>query len=237
MAQALRRRLRRRGPGDRGAGFGALGPAAPAMAEAFAGFFLSGLCAPPAPPGAPAAPAAPAAPRSGPVGAEPVASGPAPAGAAPPTPGQPSALGTRALAVARQEVGVAEDPPASNRGARVEQYQRGGGGQPWCAHFVSWCVAQAGQSPFGHIASVAALRDWARGRGKYLPASGGAPMAGDIFTMARHDSTGREVGGHTGFVAGFDARTGRIRTVEGNAGDRVREGSQALSALDGFIRL
>lgn len=247
------------GSGDRGARKGQtgdpgrllarIGPAAPAMAQAFAGFLFA---PPPALPlAAPVAPAVAAAPgpslpppRSGP-GVPPAAAPGAsqrepasrPTGDAPAPSGQPSAHGARALDVARQEIGVAEDPPKSNRGARVEEYQRGSAGQPWCAHFVSWCVARAGQSPFGHLASVAALRDWARGRGKYLPASGSAPLAGDIFTMSRHDQSGREVGGHTGFVAAFDARTQRIRTVEGNAGDRVAERSYALSALDGFIRL
>lgn len=42
-----------------------------------------------------------------------------------------------------------EDPPGSNRGARVDEYIRAGhldpskGHYPWCACFGAWCIGQA----------------------------------------------------------------------------------------------
>jgi hypothetical protein len=62
-------------------------------------------------------------------------------------------LGRTALLLARNEVGVREMPPGSNRGPRVEQYQRGlydDGegyliGQRWCGRFARWCFEFAAQ--------------------------------------------------------------------------------------------
>ena len=238
MTDDRRKRSRTVGFPDLFALFPSIFLSPPTMAQAFPAFGLAG------PPASPAAPAPPSAPRSqGPrtesddqVYTDPSATRER-GSTAPLAVGRSSYLGEKALAVAKREIGVAEDPPASNRGGRVDQYQRGSAGQPWCAHFVSWCVGEAGQSPFGHVASVTALRNWAKGRGKYLPAQQQAPLAGDIFTMPRYDRTGKLVGGHTGFVVGYDPKSQRVRTVEGNAGDRVKEGSYALSVLDGFIRL
>lgn len=192
----------------------------------------------PQPPSAPAQPAPPAAPdfSGGPASPAGSGDGATRSEAAAPERPRPSALGTAALAVARKEIGVTEDPKGSNRGPRVDQYQDGKG-QSWCAHFVSWCVRQVGESPFGHLAAVEALRRWAQARGLYLPADTNPPLAGDIFTMARTDAQGRIVGGHTGFVQGYDARGGRVRTVEGNSGDAVAERTRSVTALDGFIRL
>jgi hypothetical protein len=147
-----------------------------------------------------------------------------------------SEIGLRALAFAKEKIGVRESPPGSNRGPEVDVFT-GGRAEPWCAHFVSWCVERTGTSPFGHVPSVASLRSWAEQKGCYLGAEGHRPRPGDIFTMARHDSTGKLVGGHTGFVAGVSSDGSSIETVEGNLGDAVKAGSRSLASLDGFIRL
>jgi hypothetical protein len=50
------------------------------------------------------------------------------------------------LKVATLEIGMTEDPPASNRGERVEEYQRSAGvdpGEPWCVAFVYFCFERA----------------------------------------------------------------------------------------------
>ncbi len=150
-----------------------------------------------------------------------------------------STLGQKALEVAKSEAakGVKEEPPGSNDGPRVREYQQGNGGNYWCAHFVSWCVNQAGTSPFGHTGSVSKLRSWGQNNGKYTPASRAVPQPGDIFTKQRTDDQGRVVGGHTGFVLDFDPSSRRMRTVEGNSDDRVRIGSQSMTSIDGIVRL
>lgn len=194
-------------------------------------------------PEADSAPASPAQPDS-PVPDEdedgavaPPAAGPAAASPAPAESGaKPSSLGLRAAQIARQEVGVTEQPKGSNRGPRVDIYQ-GGKGQFWCCHFVSWCVEQAGQSPFGHLASVAALREWAQGHRAYIRAATAEPLTGDIFTMARTDRAGRVVGGHTGFVISYDPAAKRMKTVEGNISDRVAERMRTTAEVDGYVRI
>lgn len=50
------------------------------------------------------------------------------------------------LDVAAEEIGVLEKPPGSNRGERVDEYERSAGidfGEPWCVAFVFFCFEQA----------------------------------------------------------------------------------------------
>ena len=54
-------------------------------------------------------------------------------------------LGLAALAVAKQYVGVKEDPPNSNRVLFSEWYGLIG---PWCAMFVTYCFVKAGSKAF-----------------------------------------------------------------------------------------
>ena len=150
--------------------------------------------------------------------------------------GKQSALGLKSLKTAQSQLGVQEAPPKSNRGPEVDLYT-GAKAQPWCAHFVSWCVEQHGTSPFGHKAAVSQIRDWAKSKNKYIAVGGEAPLAGDVFTMARYDKTGKLVGGHIGFVESYDAGNTSIVTVEGNTSDKVKRGHYALDVLDGFVRL
>lgn len=203
--------------GEMSSPFGGAGPAAPAPAS---------RAAPPASPASPAGSGKAAKPGAESGTAQRASSG-------------GSSLGQKALEVARAEAarGVKEEPPGSNDGPRVRQYQQGNGGNYWCAHFVSWCVEQAGRSPFGHTGSVSTLRSWGQNNGRYTPAAQAQPMPGDIFTKQRRDKQGRVVGGHTGFVLDYDPQARRMRTVEGNSKDKVRIGSQSMSAIDGVIRL
>lgn len=64
-----------------------------------------------------------------------------------PSPAPATNLVQALLQTAADEVGVLESPPGSNRGARVEEYQRRVGswavGQPWCMSFVYWCFDEA----------------------------------------------------------------------------------------------
>ena len=54
--------------------------------------------------------------------------------------------------VLEKEVGVMEDPPGSNDGARVREYLASAGihdPEPWCACFVNWGCLQVGKPGFG----------------------------------------------------------------------------------------
>lgn len=218
-------------------GFDFGGNAAPAMPQ-MPGFSRAGGPEAPVSPGAPGRPSSPESPS--PPAQDRAASQPSKAkenAAQNPSPAsQRSDKGHRAMQVARGEIGVREQPKGSNRGPRVDEYQDGKG-QYWCCHFVSWCVEQTGGSPFGHLGLVADLRRWGRNNGRYNPAGASEPLAGDIFTMARRDKKGRIVGGHTGFVTGYDARSGLVSTIEGNSDDRVKTNRRSRGSLDGFIRL
>lgn len=162
----------------------------------------------------------------------------------PPIP-EPFAFQRALIAAAAAEVGVRESPAGSNRGPRVDEYQRAdwlkGEGYAWCAAFVCWCVARAaGEKPSFTLPLTAGAWDfeqWARG--KYGPVPGWRIIGdqepirtGDIviFTFS-----------HIG-IAETDEISGTIETIEGNtnsAGSREGDGvyrktrrrSQIRSAL------
>jgi hypothetical protein len=157
----------------------------------------------------------------------------APAGAA----ALPASGGTNAgramLALAKGEVGVAEQPPGSNDSPRIAQFRQataGSGVGPWCAYFVSWAARQSGVplgdrgQGFGRVDDVWA---WAQRTGKAVPA-GSTPQPGDLIVWDEH----------IGIVSAVDP-DGRIHTVEGNSSDRVAErtyGRDGGGAV-GYVRL
>lgn len=157
-----------------------------------------------APPSAPTAfQSALAAAGSGPV---------APAAVAP----QGGSAGERMVALARAEVGQAEQPPGSNDSPRIAQYRSSTAGSavgPWCAYFVSWVAQQAGV-PLGEqgqgFGAVSAVMDWGRRTGRALPA-GSKPQPGDLIIWGnRHMAMVESVGAD-----------GSISTIEGNSSDQV----------------
>ena len=50
--------------------------------------------------------------------------------------------------LARNEIGVTEQPPGSNDSPRISQFRQATAGAPgpgpWCAYFVSWAAREAG---------------------------------------------------------------------------------------------
>ncbi len=138
--------------------------------------------------------------------------------------------------IAEAEVGVAEQAPGSNRGARVEVYQAAcalASTQPtcWplCAAFVCWSIgqvvlrhpgllAQAISDAPPREASVYGLEDWAARLG--LPASdagaGFSPQRGDLvfyrfshveIVRAVHPDCFESVGGNTGNAVAIRTRS------------------------------
>lgn len=136
----------------------------------------------------------------------------------------------KVLEVAAGEIGVLEDPPASNRGQRVEQYQRSTGvdpGEPWCAAFVYWSFMTAAAAlgipnPMKEkkcrTGSVVDLWDRALANGVKTVTREAAlddpssirPGMVFIITMAGGH-------GHTGLVARVLGN--QLETIEGNTND------------------
>jgi len=149
-----------------------------------------------------------------------------------------AAPGPKALVVARRFVGVAEEPPGSNRTPFGRWF--GADGQPWCAIFLSYCfkvgagvvlcggVDGAGVTPNG-CAYVPTLERWLRQTGQWV-ASG--PQPGDI---AIFDWDGGAPD-HAGLVE-RDLGDGRFATIEGNTEGLVARRERAANDVDGFGRV
>lgn len=152
----------------------------------------------------------------------------------------------RALAWADSQVGIKES--GRNRGKQVSLYQEvaglGGGGYPWCACFVYWCLIQAGCRAVslpnrGRAAAVWRWRQWAQWENRLKS----KPQRGDLFFWLDSDYQG-----HIGFCLSKPI-LGIIRTIEGNTstagsreGDGVHKRYRSLASLKrkykhGFISL
>jgi hypothetical protein len=151
----------------------------------------------------------------------------------------PAAGGTPAgqamVNLARQEVGVAEQPPGSNDSPRIAQYRQataGSGVGPWCAYFVSWAARSVG-APLGEqgqgFGSVEQVWSWAQRAGKAIPAGTQPPQTGDLIVWG---------GRHIGMVESVDP-DGTIHTIEGNSSDRVSQRTYGPDGggATGFVRL
>ena len=127
------------------------------------------------------------------------------------------------------EIGVTEDPPCSNRGQKVEEYQRSvgiGGGNPWCAAYVYWCFKKACES-LGRTNPVlrtgSCMYHWSNTPGKKVL----APDAVDKPSLVKPGyifiiNTGG-YHGHTGLIEKVEG--GFIHTIEGNSNTQgSREG-------------
>ena len=150
-----------------------------------------------------------------------------------------SGRGAQIAAIAQAELGVAEQPPGSNDGARIAQYRTataGSGVGPWCAYFTSWVAQQAGVpvGPNGQgIGYVPTVKQWAEQTGRYIPAGSGAPQVGDLVVFERN---GDGVLDHIGIVTATRP-DGGIETVEGNSSDKVSARSYGPGGYAGLVRL
>jgi len=149
--------------------------------------------------------------------------------------------------IALKEVGVREVPINSNRGPRVEEFQKYVGawlvGSARCAAFVAWCFGQAypGANPAGKQ-SAAIMGFWARNKTRgdfvrFLPADVKAGKfkiePGDLFVLCSDPVKVPKVQsgvikGHTGHVGicdGVMLSATKFGTVEGNTNEAgSREG-------------
>ena len=130
------------------------------------------------------------------------------------------------LALAATELGVQESPPGSNRGPRVEQYQKLAGSVPgaaWCGSFVVWCFRKAGLPLLGRDTwQLNAARAWFT-KGRRISANEARP--GDVFGVkfGLHGEIR-----HVGLVVSVTSE--RIVTIEGNSNTNgSREGTAVIS--------
>ena len=126
-----------------------------------------------------------------------------------------------ALKVAISQIGVMEEPPGSNRGKKVEEYQASvgiGPGTFWCAAFVYWCFQKAAEKigrknpvlKTGHC-----MTHWNNTPGKKILAANAVNnpsliKPGHIFLINTGGSHG-----HTGIIESVEG--GFINTIEGNS--------------------
>lgn len=158
-------------------------------------------------------------------------------------------LQDKVLMAARGEIGVCEDPPGSNSGRRVRQYQdasslSGSTGWPWCAAFAgAWCHAQAGRPLTGYnTAYVPSYVNAAKNREhglRVIAAKDAIP--GDLVCF----DWGRDgVADHIGVLASRVTPSGLFIAIEGNTsfgdnsnGGKVMQRDRNTSQVQVFIRV
>jgi surface antigen len=137
------------------------------------------------------------------------------------------------LQAAESQVGAAEQPPGSNDGPHIATYRSAvtgaQAGEPWCAYFVSWAAAQAGE-PIGAngqgLGSVSEITSWASSTGRLLPASA-TPSPGDLILFGDQ---------HVGIVESVNS-DGTLTTVEGNYSNGVSRVTRSPSEATGYVKM
>lgn len=157
-------------------------------------------------------------------------------------------LQDKVLMAARGEIGVCEDPPSSNSGKRVREYQNatnlaGTTGWPWCAAFTAWCHARSGRKLSGFSTAyvpsyVRSAKDRENGL-RVVRASDAIP--GDLVCF---DWGQDGVSDHIGVLATKVTPNGNFRAIEGNTafgddsnGGKVMERDRNTSQVQVFIRV
>jgi len=149
-------------------------------------------------------------------------------------------LALKMLKVALAEAGVEEHPRGSNRGPRVDDYQRATWLEPkdwgaWCAAFVCFCMKTAMELPHekpytfsrmrtGSVRGASGIAAWScrQDKSTHTKMSPGRDLLpGDIITFRDFS--------HTAIVASGVDPDGHFDTVEGNTNDDGgREGYEVV---------
>lgn len=168
----------------------------------------------------------------------------------------------RAVFAARADLGAAEQPNGSNAGGQIAHLVDGyndywkiddGRRYPWCAMAVSVWTARAldlkgkmGKDidwklhPFGAwFGGVAQIEEWAKKEGRWSENFDDI-VPGAIYTMGREnsdsDATSSTKAGHTGLIVEVLEDGETVRTIDGNASNRVSLRTRPISSLRGWVR-
>ncbi len=135
------------------------------------------------------------------------------------------------IKVAKKEDGVQEHPKGSNRGSKVDLYQKadslGGVGYAWCGSFVAWCIRATEDDlkvdiPWNYSASTNSILQW----GLDHEVVHESPQPGDVMIVVSPQN--RSHAHHTGLVLTVDSN--HFTTEEGNTNkDGGREGYGVMS--------
>lgn len=140
------------------------------------------------------------------------------------------------LQIARNELGVKEQPTGSNKQKYGKWY--GLDGQPWCMIFVQWVFAQAGAANLlpTKTASCGALMNAAKAAGCWITSG---YSAGDVVifdwpqTPAKTDHCGIIEEVYTDYVSTIEGNTGVSN--DSNGGEVMRR-TRAKSQIIGAVR-
>lgn len=119
-------------------------------------------------------------------------------------------LGIRTLRVAQAQLGKGETE-GNNRGAFIRKLTGGKDGMSWCAHFLSWCIAEAG-GDIPHTGGAKRLYRSVGRRGAFLD----EPEVGAIVCWQRGKAGSWK--GHVGICCEVNRATGVFFCLEGNRG-------------------
>lgn len=127
---------------------------------------------------------------------------------------------SKVIETARNELGVTENPPGSNRVKYWDLYDKSYQGQPWCCSFLWWVYQQAGERMAffggGKTASCSILLRWYKEQGLTVPVED--VQVGDIVILNFHGTKDTE---HCGLVTEVNRwavtrELIQIQTIEGN---------------------
>lgn len=166
----------------------------------------------------------------------------------------------RAVLAARADLGAAEQPDGANSGRQIAHLVDGyndywkindGRRYPWCAMAVSVWIARAldmagkgkdidwTKHPFGAwFGGVSQIEEWAKANNRWSTDLSDL-VPGAVYTMGREgsssDAASSTKAGHTGIVVEV-LEGGMVRTIDGNASNRVSLRERPMSSLRGWVR-
>lgn len=116
------------------------------------------------------------------------------------------------LAWARTQLGVTENPPASNRVRYWDDIgQSGNQGQPWCAAFYLAGLMRVGVGPVTRSVYVPEIRSIYQHAGRLKPIEQAQPGDQVFFSFGDHAAKT-----HTGIVVAVDAKARTVESIDGN---------------------
>ena len=108
----------------------------------------------------------------------------------------------------------------------------------WCACFVSWCADQCGLIENGGMPKFSSCDDgvnWFREHNKWHNRGESYyPIIGDIIFFDWKDDSGSQdsISDHVGIVKSVDMEKNKVRTIEGNSGDAVKERTYDMNDIE-----